>query len=298
MNDQDRKEKRLQRKAERLVEDARKAEERARTGPIIHLVIGPKGGIGKSTLARLLIDKHRLTGSGVRIVQVDRTALLPRLYADLVSVVHLPGTEEMRSDPLAAMTAMEPLSAAIDASLADGVPVVVDVGGGPSAAATVEYIGKARLDAHLRNNGVQVVIWLVFVADFAAMGQSAALGKALAIACPSAEIVAVLNERSGRFKFFPGSSSDDVWRAAVAPFLEGRRILQMPAAAAGALVPFEQLGMTFVDIINADDTDIAKSLNISRAIAAVLQGDVASWLEIMWGGIEALATADQGGHDA
>ena len=272
MNDQDRKEKRLQRKAVRLVEDARKVEERARTGPIIHLVIGPKGGIGKSTLARLLIDKHRLTGGGVRIVQVDRTALLPRLYADLVSVVHLPGTEEMRSDPLAAMTAMEPLSAAIDASLADGVPVVVDVGGGPSAAATVEYIGKARLDAHLRNNGVQVMVWLVFVA--------------------------VLNERSGRFRFFPGSSSDDVWREAVAPFLDGRRILQMPAAAAGALVPFEQLGMTFVEIINADDTDIAKRLNVSRAIAAVLQGDVANWLEIMWSGLEALATADQGGHDA
>ena len=165
MNDQDRKEKRQQRKAVRLVEDARKAEERAGTGPVIHLVIGPKGGIGKSTLARLLIDKHRLTGGGVRIVQIDRTALLPRLYADLVSVVHLPGAEEMRSDPLAAMTAMEPLSAAIDASLADGVPVVVDVGGGPSAAATVEYIGKARLDAYLRNTGVRVVVWLVFVAD-------------------------------------------------------------------------------------------------------------------------------------
>ncbi len=81
MNDQDRKEKRLQRKAVRLVEDARKAKERARTGPHIHLVIGPKGGIGKSTLARLLIDKHRLTGGGVRIVQIDRTALLPKLYA-------------------------------------------------------------------------------------------------------------------------------------------------------------------------------------------------------------------------
>ena len=298
MDDKDRKEKLLQRKAAKLVEQARQAEERARTGPIIHLVIGPKGGIGKSTLARLLIDKYRLTGGRPRIVQIDRTALLPKLYGDLVSVVHLPSADEMRADPLAAITAMEPLSAAIDASLADNAPLVIDVGGGPSASATVEYLGKSRLDAYLRKNGIQAVAWLVFVADFAAMGQSAALGRALEVAYPSAEIVAVLNERGGRFKFFPGSSSDDVWREAVSPFMEGRRILRMPAAPAGALVPFEQLGMTFIDIINADETAIAKRLNVSRAIGAVLQGDVAAWLEVMWRGLEALATADQGDNDA
>ncbi|MBS0529972.1 MAG: hypothetical protein JSS22_11365 [Proteobacteria bacterium] len=296
--DKDHKEKVLQRKAARLVEQARKAEERARTAPLIHLVIGPKGGIGKSTLARLLIDKYRLTGGNVRIVQIDRTALLPKLYGELVSVVHLPSAEDMRGDPLAAMIAMEPLSVAIDASLADNAPLVVDVGGGPSASATVEYVGKTRLDAYLRKNGARVVVWLMFVADFAAMGQSATLGKALEVAVPSAEIVPVLNERSGRFKFFTGSSSDDVWREAVVPFLGGRRILQMPSAAAGALVPFEQLGLTFIDIINADDTAIAKRLNVSRAIGASLQGDVAAWLEVMWSGLDALVTADQRGHDA
>jgi hypothetical protein len=204
----------------------------------------------------------------------------------------------MRGDPLAGMIAMEPLSVAIDASLADTAPLVVDVGGGPSASATVEYVGKTRLDAYLRKNGARVVVWLMFVADFAAMGQSAVLGRALEVAVPSAEIVPVLNERSGRFKFFTGSSSDDVWREAVVPFLGGRRILQMPPAAAGALVPFEQLGLTFVDIINADDTAIAKRLNVSRAIGASLQGDVAAWLEVMWSGLDALVTADQGGHDA
>lgn len=298
MDAKDRKEERLQRKAAKLVEQARKAEERATTPPIIHIIIGPKGGIGKSTLARLLIDKYRLTDGRVRIVQIDRTALLPKLYDDLVSVVHLPSAEDMRGDPLAAMIAMEPLSTAIDASLADNAPLVVDVGGGPSASATVEYVGKTRLDPYLRKNGARVMVWLMFVADFAAMGQSATLGRALEVACPSAEIIPVLNKRSGGFKFFTGSSSDDVWREAVAPFLEGRRILHMPAAAAGALVPFDQLGMTFVDIINADETDIAKRLNVSRAIATGLQGDVADWLKVMWSGLDRLATADQGGHNA
>ena len=274
MNDKNRSEERLQRKAAKLVEQARKTDERARTGPVIHLVIGPKGGIGKSTYARFLIDKYRLSGSSVRIVQIDRTALLPRLYGDLVSVVHLPTAEDMRGDPLAALLAMEPLSAAIDASLADNSPVVIDVGGGPSAAATVEYIGKSRLDAYLRQNGARAVVWLMFVADFAAMGQSATLGKALEVAHPSAEIVAVLNERSGGFRFFPGSPPDEVWRDTVAP------------------------GMTFADIINTDESEIARRLGLSRAIAASLQNDVAAWFGVMWSGLDAVASSDQGGNDA
>lgn len=297
MNDKNRNEERLQRKAAKLVDQARKTEERAYTGPTIHLVIGPKGGIGKSTFARMLIDKHRLGGSSVRIVQIDRTALLPRLYGDLVSVVHLPTAEDMRGDPLAALIAMEPLSAAIDASLADNAPLVIDVGGGPSAVATVEYYGKSRLDAYLRQNGARAVVWLVFVADFAAMGQSATLGKALEVAHPSAEIVAVLNERSGGFGFFPGSPSDEVWRETVKPFLRGRRSLQMPAVNAGALAPFETLGMTFADIINGEESTLAKRLGLSRAITASLQSDVADWFAVMWRNLDAVASVDAGGSD-
>lgn len=299
MDDKDRKEKLLQRKAAKLVEQVSKAEERVATGPIINLIIGPKGGIGKSTVARVLIDKYRLTGDRPRIVQIDRTALLPRLYGDEVSVVHLPTAEDMRGDPLAAMIAMEPLSAAIDASLADNSPVVIDVGGGPSAAATVEYVGKSRLDAYMRQNGARAIVWLVFVADFAAMGQSAILGRALEVAFPSAKIVPVLNERSGKFgNFFPGSPRDEVWRETMALFVKGRRSLQMPAAAAGALVPLDALGMTFADFIYADEMTIGKRLGRSRAIAASLQSDVGDWFKIMWDRLDALATVDQGGNDA
>jgi hypothetical protein len=298
MDKQNHKDKILQRKAAKIVELARKAEERAKDGPVIHLVIGPKGGIGKSMLARLLIDLYRLMGNPVRIVQIDRTALLPRLYGDLVSVVHLPTAEDMRSDPLATLFAMEPLSATIDASLADNAPVVIDVGGGPSAVATVEYIGKSRLDAHLRQNGARAMIWLVFVADFAAMAQSATLGRALEVAHPSAEIIAVLNERSGGFGFFPGSPPDEVWRETVAPFVEGRRSLQMPAVAAGALAPFEALGMTFAEIVNAEEATLAKRLGQSRAVATSLRGDVADWLKGMWVRLDALTAADQGGNNA
>jgi len=299
MDDTERKEKLLQRKADKLVKQMRTAEEKAKkSGLRIYMVIGPKGGIGKTLLARLLIDKHCAAGEATRIVQIDRTPQLPDLYGNTVSVVRLPGAEALRADPLAAVVAMEPYTAAIDSSLRDGATLIVDVGGGPSAAATVEYVGKARVDAYLRQHGVRSTVFLVLLPDPAAMAQSVELGRALEVAYPSAEIVVVLNERDGKFRFFPGSVAERVWRATVAPFLFGRRTMHMPALPAGAMPPFETLGFTFTDVINTDELTIAKRLGMSRAIAATLQGDVAMWLEAMWVAIDDVLNGDQGGSDA
>jgi hypothetical protein len=294
MDNSERKEKRLKRTAERVVRQARKKEEHARgKGPTIYVVIGPKGGIGKTALARVLIDKFIASSMLVNIVQIDRTPQLPKLYGEAVSVVHLPGAEELRGEPLAAVVAMEPLSAAIEASIRNNMPMVVDVGGGPSASGTVEYIGKARLDSYLQRRGVRSIILLLLVPEPAAMTQSIELGRALEVAFPSAEIVSVLNERDGRFRFFPGSAADQVWSDSVAPFLFGRTTLRMPALPAGALAPFDMLGFTFTGVINTDEEDIARRLGCSRAIAATLQGDVAAWLDGMWTALDDVLSNDQ-----
>jgi len=299
MDNTERKEKLLQRKANQLVKQMRAAEEKAKKpGLRIYTVIGPKGGLGKTLLARLLIDKYRAAGEATRIVQIDRTPQLPDLYGDTVSVVRLPGAEALRADPLAAVVAMEPYTVAIDSSLGDGATLIVDVGGGPSASGTVEYIGKARVDAYLRQRGVRSTVFLMLLPDPAAMAQSIELGRALEVAYPSAEIVVVLNERDGKFRFFPGSAAERVWRETVAPFLFGRQTMHMPALPAGAMPPFETLGFTFTDVINTDETMIAKRLGMSRAIAATLQGDVAMWLEAMWVAIDDVLNAGQGGSDA
>ena len=109
----------------------------------------------------------------------------------MVSVVRLPGAEELRAEPLAAVVALEPLADAIDATLRDGAALIVDVGGGPSATGTVEYIGKARLDGYLQQNGAQSIVFLLLLPDPAAMAQSVELGRALETAYPSADIICV-----------------------------------------------------------------------------------------------------------
>lgn len=278
-----------------VVSDANASPKAHRNLPTIATVIAPKGGVGKTLFIRSAIDRHRAEGQPTRIVQIDRTPQLPDLYGAGVSVVSLPGADAQRADPLAAMMAMEPYSEAIDATITDAISLFVDVGGGPSAAAAVEYIGKAQLDRHIRGHA-RSVVFLVLVVDPSTMAQTIELGRALEIAHPNAEIVCVLNERDGRFRFFPGSAADRVWTACVRPFLDRYPQIVMPAIAAGALSPFEALNLTFTDLIAAEAIDLGRQLGVSRAIAATLQGDVAEWLSVMWSALEPILPVRSGGN--
>jgi hypothetical protein len=130
------------------------------------------------------------------------------------------------------------------------------------------------------------------------MAQSIELGRAIEVVHPSATIVPVLNQRDGKFRFFPGSLADQVWRDKVAPFLFGRQMLHMPALPAGALAPFETIGLTFTEIISTSDVAMGKRLGVSRAIAATLQCDVADWLKSLWPTLDEILPLDPGGSDA
>ncbi len=117
--------------------------------PYILTVLGPKGGAGKTLLARTAICRYRAAGISPRIVQIDKTPALPDLYGTGVIALSLPSTEAQRADPLAVVTALEPYAEAIDASLLDGRPTVADVGSGPTATAVADFIGRTRTDAHV-----------------------------------------------------------------------------------------------------------------------------------------------------
>jgi len=265
--------------------------------PIIATVIGPKGGIGKTLVARAAICRYHAAGVRPRIVQIDRTPVLPALYGEEVTAVALPTAEVQRNDPLATMVALEPLSEAIDATIADGRPLVTDVGGGPSASATVEYIGKGRLDRHMQGRARSVVIVPV-TSDPSTMALSMDLAEALEQAHPSARFVCALNHRDGPFRFFAGSAADEVQRTRVRPFIERHASITIPPIPAGALQPFETLHLRFTQMIEAEPDDLARQVGLSRTMTAVLQGDVAEWLAEVWGSFDTVLPLMTGGDDA
>lgn len=265
--------------------------------PYLTMVLSPKGGVGKTLVSRTLICGYHAVGICPRIVQVDKTPALPALYGDAVIALSLPSTEEQRADPLAVMSALEPCAEAIDASIADGRPLVADVGGGPTAAAFTEFLGKGRVDAHIASRA-RTVVFMPMVAESATMAQTIELGLAVKQALPSATLVPVLNERDGKFRFYPGSAADQVMQQKVLPFIERHPTLSLPAVPAGALAPFEAHGLTFTALIEAEPAELARRIGMSRTMTAMIQGDVAEWLTVVWSGLRPIIPLTTGDSDA
>lgn len=254
----------------------------SRRKPRLYYAMGPKGGIGKSFVGRALIDLLVTLGRPIRIVQVDRGTVLPDLYPGLAQVVHPPGAEEMRADPLAAIKTFAPLEEAVERCLDDGSDLFVDVGAAQNARAFLSFLAKSRFDGFLAGHGVSPIALLLFTAEVAAMGQSADLAEILATIHPGAEIVPVLNERDGPFSFREASQAGRIWRERVERLMAGRRHLVVPAMAAGAWPAFEGHGVTFRGVIEADERALGQRIGEGRAVTATLQGDVADWIDAVW----------------
>jgi hypothetical protein len=255
--------------------------------PPIVMVIGYKGGVGKTLLARAVICRFIAAGATPRIVQIDKTPALPAVYGDSVIAISLPGIEAQRADPLAALTALEPFEEAVDATLADGRPLVIDVGGGHLTGAVVETIGKGRVDAHVAKRA-DAIVFVPLVAEPGTMELAADLAEQVEQAFPNARIVPALNLRDGAFKFFPGSAADAVMKKRVQPMLDRHAPLKLPAVPAGALAPFDAHHLSFIKLIESEPVELARRLGVSRLIAATLQGDVAQWLAEVWASLDAI----------
>ena len=263
---------------------------RSRRQPRVFYALGPKGGVGKSTASRALIDLMVTLGRPVRVVQVDRGTLLLDFYPDLARVVHLPGADEMRASPLSAITAFAPLEAALESCLDDGADLVIDVGAAQNAKVFVEFMAKSRWDGYLAGQGIRPIALLLFCAEVSAMAQTADLADILMTIHPGAELVPVLNERDGMFAFRGASQVGRLWNERIAPLLAGRRHIVMPAMAAGAWGAFEGHGLTFRAVVEAEEAALGAQIGEGRAVTATLQGDVSAWLDAVWGALAPLLT--------
>ena len=88
--------------------------ESATDQPTVAYALGPKGGIGKSTVGRLTTDGCIAAGRPVLIAQIDRAPTLSALYGELTTTIVAPSGEDLRADPLAAVRVFEPLEAMIE----------------------------------------------------------------------------------------------------------------------------------------------------------------------------------------
>ncbi|WP_332715743.1 hypothetical protein [Pelagibacterium sp. WS-203] len=250
--------------------------------PTVAYCLGPKGGIGKSTVGRLAIDGCLAAGRNVSIVQIDRAPTLPALYPELTTTIAAPSAEDLRADLLASVRVFEPLEHKIEEIVASNGVLVVDVGAGHNTSALLHFVARARFDRHLADKGVKVVALAVTTADNSAMTQTAAMIDDLIQVHPAAEIVPVLNAYGGNFRFTTTSPAHKTFAERIQPAMKGRRHLQLPAVAEGAWPLFESAGMTFIDAVMATDEELMTRLGLSRAMAVAVQADVSDFLGYVW----------------
>jgi hypothetical protein len=266
--------------------------------PRIIFVGSDKGGVGKSFVSALVADLMEIRGEAFRIVQIDEQDRLPALFGERVTTVAPARLDDLRRDPAAIVTAFDPLYLAMEHSFADGVSLIVDIGG-PQQILVEEYCGLVDLDADLVEASASA-LWLVpATAEPEAMRGAVRTARAVGRVLPSIARGIVLNGRDGPFRFYPGSPADLVWREGLEPLCRSASPMKLPAIAPGSWLPFEAAGKRFVDVVAADVPTIQAWTGRSRPVAKVLRGDVAAFLaqaiQLFEGPV---ISAGGSGHDA
>lgn len=245
--------------------------------PRVIFVGSDKGGVGKSFVSTLVADLLDIEDRPFRLVQIDEQERLPALFGDRVTTVTPARLDDLRRDPGAIVTAFDPLYAAVADTLADGVTLIVDIGG-PQQMLIEEYCGLVDLDADLVEVGAQVVWLIPATAEPEAMRGAVRTAREIGRVLPSARRGVVFNGRDGAFRFYPGSPADAVWKDGLEPLARTILTADIPAIAPGSWLPFEAAGKRFIEVVAADIPAIQAWTGRSRPAAKVLRGDVAAFL--------------------
>lgn len=265
--------------------------------PSLIFVGSDKGGVGKSFVSALTVDLLDVAGMSPRLVQIDEQERLPALYPDRVTTVSLASMDDMRRDPGAIVAAFDPLYAAIERTITDRVPLIVDIGG-PQQTAVEQYCALIDLDADLLEADISALWMVPATSEPEAMRGAVRTGAAIARVLPSAGRALILNERDGAFRFYPGAPADLIWNSELKPLTERIATTRIPAIAPGSWAPFEAAGKRFINVVAADIPQIQKWTGRSRPAAKVLRGDVAFFLSAAQDALGGLIGLDRENDDA
>lgn len=264
--------------------------------PDLIFIGSEKGGVGKSFVTSLCVDLLDVVGVAARIVQIDDQERLPTLYPGRVTTVPTPKLADLRRDPGVIVSTFDPLFSAIEQTVSDKVPTVIDIGG-PQQSLVEQYCSLVDLDEELTHAGLNT-IWLVpTTAEPESMRGAVRTATAVKRVLPAVTNRLILNLRDGLFNFYPGAPADRLWREQLLPLGKATGAIELPAIAPGSWQPCEAAGQRFLDIIAADIADIQALTGRSRPMAKVLRGDIAAFMAAANHSLGPAIGVDIGGAD-
>lgn len=248
--------------------------------PLLAIVAGEKGGVGKSLTSLALADIFQLHGVPLHVLQIDSQARLARALGREITTIRVDG-KLARRDPAAASRAYTPIYEAIEKIGAGGPSVLVDVGANEGAG-LAQWLGLVDLAGDLEEWGVRVLAVVPYVAESEAIRLAGHTARLLLDRLPSARLVLVENERDGTIAgLHPASDAVATFSREVAPLKRIARTIRMPLIEAGSWRPFEAAGCRLIDVAAMPVERVMEVTGLPRAEAKIVRGDVAAFFANM-----------------
>jgi hypothetical protein len=244
-------------------------------------IMNGKGGVGKSTLAQVLIEYLIYKLCQPLVVQVDAQARLAELNNfPVTSVTSSP--ETVRANPGEQLTRFAVITdRAEEGGFADR-PVLVDIGANEDQNFAF-WAAQCELDADLEEFGLQPVIFFVFTAEQEAIEKAAEAVDAAKRAFPSARIVLVENQRFGSIaQLHLASAARKVFDQRLYPATVNAAYITMPRIAGDSYARFEPHRISFSRAVQMSPAEITAVTGLQRADAKICRGDVALFLAAMF----------------
>lgn len=204
--------------------------------PLLLIVAGEKGGVGKSLVSLALANLFRLHDLSLDVLQIDAQQRLSRSLGRDLTTIRV-DHKLARRDPAAAARAYTPLATAVEAIGTIGGSVLVDVGAN-EAAGLAQWLSLVDLAADLEDWNIATLIAVPYVAEAEAIRQASTTVKLLAERLPQSKILLVENQRDGVVgDVHPESDAAAVHAKLIAPLRKTASSIVMPLIEAGSWRP-------------------------------------------------------------
>tara|TARA_R110002126_G_scaffold205362_5_gene352720 strand:+ start:13135 stop:13956 length:822 start_codon:yes stop_codon:yes gene_type:complete len=240
-----------------------------------------KGGVGKSTLAQLLIEYLQFRMAMPFVIQVDVQARLAELNNFEVSTV-ASSPELVRADPSQQLSRFAVITDKAELGGMSGRPVVVDIGANEDQNFAY-WAQQCELDADLNEFGLHPVVFVVFTAEQEAIEKALEAVESVGRALPSAHVVLVENQRFGAIgQLHPASSAHRAYAERLVPAASTTSYITMPKIPANSYARFEPHRLSFSRVVQMLPAEITEITGLPRADAKICRGDVAFFLATMF----------------
>jgi hypothetical protein len=252
--------------------------------PVIIIVAGEKGGVGKSLTALVLADLCHLYSRPLTVLQIDRQARLARALGEHVTTISI-DPKLARKDPAAAARAYTPIYTAIEAAAAGGPSVLIDIGANEGTG-FAQWLGLADLAGDLKDWSIPVLLVIPFLAESEAMAQAARTAQLMMGQIPTAQLLLVENRRDGAIAdLHPASDAARMHRTEIAGIARTACSISMPLIEAGSWRPFEAAGCRMIDVVGMPVDKVVSLTGLPRVEAKIVRGDVAAFFAEMLEGL-------------